>query len=364
MWHFTRDGAMVGPVAHEKMCELFARSELPLETEVWHDGLSASVPAAQVEDFRQIWGKSFARPEATPPPLPAAPASQERPGLSPAAAPPRPSPNRRPRVVDDEEDRRDAPQVRPWVRYWARTLDNSIFALAVLFAVGPFPLIVFAAAFVGMLVGTPLQLWMFGTTIGKAILGVSVEREDGTRPTFGQAFGRESMCLLKGMGLCLPLVSLITLSVGYSRLVADGTTSWDTAAGLVVRHRPTGFLRWMGYWLVSAAVAVPVFLGTSGMSMADARSQRMMQALASFSPRRAEATPSVSITRTDVADPEPTTRPVAVKKKGKPKLLTLPSDKTSAKSVVKPAPPTTRPVRRLDRPAPSVIFKPDPAPES
>ena len=84
------------------------------------------------------------------------------------------------------------------------------------------------------------------------------------------------------MGLCLPVVSLITCSVGYSRLVADGTTSWDTAAGLVVRHSPLGFLRWTGYWMVSLAVAVTTFISTSGVSMADARSQRLMQALASL----------------------------------------------------------------------------------
>src|SRR3954452_24101883 len=105
MWHFTRDGAMVGPVAHEKMCELFARSELPLETDVWHEGLSASVPAGQGEDFRQIWGKGFARPAATPPPLPAASAPQDRPA---------PSPNNRPRIRDDDDERPDVPQVRPW----------------------------------------------------------------------------------------------------------------------------------------------------------------------------------------------------------------------------------------------------------
>jgi uncharacterized RDD family membrane protein YckC len=355
MWHYTRDGATQGPVAHAGMCELFARGELPLDTEVWHEGLSASVPAAQVEDFRFIWGKGFVAPAATPPPIPPA-----------AVTPARPSLETRRRLRDDDEDQRDPSQVRPWVRYWARSLDNSLVSLAAVLVVGPLPFLMIAAAFTGALVVIPLQLWMFGTTIGKAVLGVTVEREDGDRPTISQAFGREWLCLLKGLGLGVPVVSLITLVVGYSKLVSEGTTSWDRAAGLVVRHQPTGFLRWAGYWVVSGAVSVAVFLGSSGVSLADVRSQGAIAALASLSPRRAPAapTPSVAITRTDPPATEPTTRPVAKKPKGKPKLLTLPSDKSGGKLAIKPAAPTTRPARRLDRPAPSVVFKPDPAQES
>jgi hypothetical protein len=366
MWLYTRDGAEHGPVSHAALCELFAGAALPLETRVWHEGLSASVPASEVEDFRFIWGKGFVKLATTPPPLPAGPGAQERHTLSHAVAAPAPTARtKRPRIVDDEDAPGSAPQVRPWVRWLARGFDNSVVGCGLLLAAGPLPVVyaLLAGAALGALVFNPLQLWMFGTTIGKAILGVSVEREDGARPSIGQAFGREWLCLLKGLGLCLPVVSFITGIVGYSKLVAEGTTSWDAASGLVVRHRAVGLLRAVGYLAASCALTFATFTTAVLKTVADARSQGVMTILASLGPRPAEATPSVSIMRTDATTTAPTTRPAAVKKKGKPKLLTLPSDKGGWKPEVKSTAPTTRPVRRLDRPAPSVIFKPAPAQE-
>jgi hypothetical protein len=268
--------------------------------------------------------------------------------------------------VDDEDAPASVPQVRPWVRWLARGFDNSVVASGLLLAAGPFPYVyaLLAGTALAALVSNPLQLWMFGTTIGKTILGVSVEREDGTRPTIGQAFGREWLCLLKGLGLCVPVVSFFAGIVCYSSLVAEGTTSWDAASALVVRHRAVGCLRAVGYIAASCALTFATFTTSVLKTVADARTQGVMTMLGSLGPRPAVATPSVSIMRTDVTAPAPTTRPAAVRKKGRPKLLTLPSDQSGAKSVVKPVAPTTRPARRLDRPAPGVIFKPDPAPGS
>jgi uncharacterized RDD family membrane protein YckC len=312
------------------------------------------VAASTIDDFRGIWGKGFgprAASAATPPPVPpgsTAPARRTR------------------RILDDDEMPEpgrlrdhaggDAPQVRPWVRFWARGLDNSLLVLAavlVFSTLGPFNLMSFAALCIGALFAYPFQLWIFGTTIGKAIFGISVETPEGMRPSYAQASARELGVYLKGLALGVPLVSLFTLIASYKRLTSDGTTSWDRAGGLVVRHQRVGVLRW-GAWLV-------VYVGITGWTFALANPARMAQLNALAHPKSSMA--SISVTRTD---PEPSTPPfTAPKPRHKPKLLTLPSsDKPTSQPAIKPKRPATRPAKPQNRPPPSVVFKPEPTPEN
>src|SRR5205814_8929201 len=105
----------------------------------------------------------------------------------------------------------------------------------------------------------------FGTTIGKAILGISVETPTGERPSYGQASARELGVYLKGYALGLPLVAWITHVVAYKHLSSNAITSWDRSAGLVVRHRPAGAARWSA-WLV---VYLGLTLGTFVLAFPD-----------------------------------------------------------------------------------------------
>src|SRR5687767_1425443 len=59
MWHFAQDGAAQGPISHSELCEIFAASQMPLETQVWTAGMPGWVAASTIDDFRGIWGKGF-----------------------------------------------------------------------------------------------------------------------------------------------------------------------------------------------------------------------------------------------------------------------------------------------------------------
>ena len=353
-WYYEHDGVTVGPVSHAELCTLFAQQTLPIDTQVRPEGTDQPVAASTVDDFRGIWGKGFVRPGTTPPPLPGA------------------APSRRlPRAAGfrdlEEDDERPVSQVRPWVRYWARGMDQSVAALAVVAAGGPSPFYVFAAAFLASLVFVPLQLWLFGTTIGKKLLGMSVEREEGGRPTLGQAFRRECLCLCNGQAMCVPILNVCTAVASYNGLLHLRTTSWDSETRLVVRHRRVGFPRWVGFFVACVLITVATNFWGRIAVLAEARSHGVMQALASLRTGRATAAaPSVDVTRTDLTTSA--SRPKPVKKKGKPKLLTLQSERPSStpdiNGTIERTSPTARPVRRPDRPAPGVIFKPERARES
>jgi uncharacterized RDD family membrane protein YckC len=350
VWHYEKDDAPQGPISHGDLCALFANSQLLIDTRVWCDGMLDWVPASTIEDFRGIWGKGFGpRTTATPP-------------LPPLPAPAAPSVRRPGRILEDHEmpDARRLngeadTEPHPWVRFWARGLDNTLLLLVAVFAfssLGPYDLMLYAVLFVGALFAYPFQLWVFGTTIGKAILGISVETPTGERPSYAQASARELGVYVKGYALGLPIVSFVMHLLAYKGLSNDGTSSWDKANGLVVRHKPAGGARWSAWLVVYGLLSFWTFV----LAFPD------RAAALGWIGRPQSSIASDGVTRTS---PAPTTSPSTVTKpKQKPKLLTLPSGKPASQPAIKPKTPPTRPPRPQTRPAPSVIFKPEPAPEN
>jgi len=213
--------------------------------------------------------------------------------------------------VRKPDERWYGPQVRPWVRSWARGLDNSLVMLvayAVYFATGPWGwkwslfVLPYVALPVAALSVYPFQLVLFGRTIGKAYYGIKVLNEDGKTPTLRQAIRREWRVLVDGLGIglaAIPLglilaalarlnqpdlrnrdeaivgsfvlfwlaigimvIPLFTHFTAYRRLMQDGATSWDRTCDLIVRHRPAT-LRIIASFIPSTAVAVAVAIWTA-----------------------------------------------------------------------------------------------------
>ncbi len=92
-------------------------------------------------------------------------------------------------------------------------------------------------------------LAVFGTTPGKAILCIRVRNADGSKLTYFQALGRTFSVWLRGQGLNIPLVALITAITAYSRLKNDGSTSWDQVGGFIIVHRKISWWRWILFCL-------------------------------------------------------------------------------------------------------------------
>jgi uncharacterized RDD family membrane protein YckC len=117
-----------------------------------------------------------------------------------------------------------------------------------------------------LLVGTVVvaaSFALFGTTPGKAIFRISVRRADGSKLPFVVALVRELKVFVKGLGLGIPLVALITHIVGYTNLKNDGITSWDRDGGLVVSHQEVQAWRWILIVLFLAAAIGLIGYGSS-----------------------------------------------------------------------------------------------------
>lgn len=136
------------------------------------------------------------------------------------------------------------PQIRPWVRFWARQLDYSFgglilavldtFLLEVNDTAFPF-IVIFAWVFVESWL---LSAW--GTTPGKFLLRVSVRTPDGRCPSFSTALKRSFLVWLRGTGMGIPIVNLITAKHAYDILTKQRHTTWDHDTKLVVTHKIIG----------------------------------------------------------------------------------------------------------------------------
>lgn len=128
---------------------------------------------------------------------------------------------------------------RPWLRYWARTLDlifiglfstfikllitqnteNSTFLMSIVI------LVLFSVYEI-------VAIHLTGTTLGKNVFGISIQTKSEQLPTLQNSITRTLSCLLWGQGLWY--FSFITNIVWYFRLKSTATTKWDQSAGTLV----------------------------------------------------------------------------------------------------------------------------------
>lgn len=148
----------------------------------------------------------------------------------------------------------------PWRRYAARLLDTSfnggiafVFLGIVLYAIAPafaddfFALFeteggvfldLIATSFVASLIGGPL-IGVTGFSLGKLIFGVKVTNIRGEKIGLVGGLKRDLSVFVNGLGLAIPLVSLITMYACYSKLTSNKDLSWDQGQH-IVWYRPSG----------------------------------------------------------------------------------------------------------------------------
>ncbi|MBN2283176.1 MAG: RDD family protein [Deltaproteobacteria bacterium] len=221
-WYYKRGEEQMGPFSDEEMQHLVDTGAIGGATLVWADGQTDWLPISRVGGFQ------------TPGAIPDVEENVEYGDGSGA-----------------EQDVSYYPAARPWVRYWARMMDLILFALIFGILVGIFcpsalmmndnvlgVLILFLFVFV-----EPILLSSWGATPGKALLRVTLRTNSGGKLSYVEALGRSFNVWVRGLGLGLPLISLVTLIVAYNRLSKNGITSWDRKGGFSVTHEKIGALR-------------------------------------------------------------------------------------------------------------------------
>ena len=153
--------------------------------------------------------------------------------------------------------------VRPWVRYWARTIDVSIFVLLSDFLLGLISpnylenigsfVLGFVLIFLYIFVEA-LLLSAVGNTLGKWMLKVKVNASNSHEITFNNALKRSFNVWLRGCAVGIPIVCAFTSMYCYFDLKRNGITKWDKESGFIVTHEKIGIFR-----IIIAAVVILIF---------------------------------------------------------------------------------------------------------
>lgn len=236
-WFYVEAGGQKGPVNEHELRQLLDTRRISPGTLVWCEGMPE-------------WVAADAIGELAPSPY-APPVSVDDPGINWSGYEP------------------SGPQSRPWVRYWARTFDTLMFAMLAGFVLElTFPSIletsdalfgIGIAAFYNVV--EPLCFAACGTTPMKALLKVRVRNKDGSKLSYFRALRRTVNVWIRGEGLGIPVVSLITHITSYSRLNNHGATSWDVDGGYTVSHQEIEWWRWLILILVIVGFGALVAVG-------------------------------------------------------------------------------------------------------
>jgi len=145
----------------------------------------------------------------------------------------------------------------PWSRFWARFLDTNIWAIPaaiLLYILLPRGVWNFlrleSAEYLQYLASIPfivlfdaICMSIFGQSPGKAILGIRLTNQDGTRLTFFEVVKRDFSLFLRGFGLGIPIVALITLIWSFVKVNGRDQAGWDRKCHTVVIREGACFER-------------------------------------------------------------------------------------------------------------------------
>lgn len=230
-WHYVRDGAAEGPLTREALMRLLESGDISADTLVWREGIPYWTPANVVRVLRPAPEVEL---EAAPPPLPTS-VGTERP--------------------------------HPWLRYWARTFDLLLAFLVLQLAywaregiVPPEAMPVWTRVAFHVLAvalvsaAEPFMLSAWGTTPGKALLGIRVRTAGDERIGLVLAFKRSGAVLVLGLAGGAPILGLFAMLWQRHLLLTEGATWWDAKLDLRVMHKESAPEMWLRYGAAVLAV--------------------------------------------------------------------------------------------------------------
>jgi hypothetical protein len=236
-WYYKESEREKGPIRENELAKLFEDGSLPPETLVRTESIGNWQEARTIKELV--------------PPSPASPT----PSVTSAMAP-----------LPISDFVPSGPQVRPWVRWWARMMDDALFGLVMLLLTFVYPRasetndviigVVFSFAYIFV---EAFMLSAWGTTPGKALLNVRLRRVDGTIPNYFGALSRSFNVWVRGLGCGIGLVAVIAEGISHRKLVKDGITPWDKSGGFRVAHKSVERGRIITYVFVNLGI-VGLFL--------------------------------------------------------------------------------------------------------
>ena len=143
----------------------------------------------------------------------------------------------------------DSKEKKAWLRFLARHVDYNLCILVLWISLGFMPNIrenlppLTSVLIPGLVWVIPESLFItaMGTTPGKAVLGISVYQPDGKKLPGWKSFSRSVGVWMNGMGMQLPVVSLLCNLFAYVSLTKHGSTTWDANGNVNIVYDPVDF---------------------------------------------------------------------------------------------------------------------------
>lgn len=158
-------------------------------------------------------------------------------------------------VIDGE-----VPQIRPWVRCWARSVDSTLWSALIYMiwhTIHPASYIYINSIFIYISIfpffwafAEAILLSTWGTTPGKRLLQVFVTDESGRKLSFKSSLYRSLFVWSCGNGCEIRYLGMITNIISYFQLTNKGKTWWDSKGKFKVSHKRIGICR----ALIAAAI--------------------------------------------------------------------------------------------------------------
>ncbi len=140
--------------------------------------------------------------------------------------------------------------VRPWTRFWARNLDFWFFFLFCFTLMltmralgwidtsmeGFMNALLMLMPVMHLMEAYCLDRW--GTTPGKALVGIRIVDAEGKTLNFGAALRRSLGVFVIGLGCYVPIFQIIAVPYAYYSLVKNRRSFWDVSTGSYVQHEP------------------------------------------------------------------------------------------------------------------------------
>lgn len=256
------DGEKVGPLTQYRVVQMLREEEISFQHKAWHKELDNWMPIEEipsmksaVEALQRVEPEEYVKKADSEGGIKSEPERKEK------------------KVVPV------ATEVRPLLRFWARTFDYCIvFTIVYLFAEFEFleqppdltyqgfselmadarerseravesgemlafiKLGIFSMLLWNVVEG--LMLSLFGTTPGKALFGIRVLTLAGEKVSALKGIIRSFLVYILGVALFLhPLLSFAAMTFAFFRLMARGSTFWDSTLKMRVVHPPMGMFR-------------------------------------------------------------------------------------------------------------------------
>lgn len=221
-WYYSKERKQLGPVTEAKLLSLLEENKIDQETLVW---------STKMDEWKPLKETSLADVK-----------TEIKEDVKNAVKGIYISPKEK-----NEENAPLASEPRAFARYFARQFDLIIALLALLIF---WPYLLIDSEVQGVLAmmffwvgGETIFMTNFGTTPGKALLGIKVVKKDGTKISFTDSLKRSFRVYLRGMAIGLPWLSLATMILAKFRLEKKGETTWDLLGGFTVLNRKTSWRR-------------------------------------------------------------------------------------------------------------------------